>query len=118
MIIDGEKWACEACVRGHRVSNCQHSGELFCRPVNRFSCIAEELSVSSCMHVQQQQLLLGRLQPRGTRTCRNRSLWAKGAPHRPPPKLSPSPIALLILLRGLSLVLTMVVRPQIVRFST
>jgi hypothetical protein len=26
MIIDGEKWACEACVRGHRVSNCQHSG--------------------------------------------------------------------------------------------
>ena len=26
MIINGEKWACEACVRGHRVSNCQHSG--------------------------------------------------------------------------------------------
>lgn len=26
MLIDGEKWACEACVRGHRVSNCQHSG--------------------------------------------------------------------------------------------
>ncbi len=29
MLIDGEKWACEACVRGHRVSNCQHHGELF-----------------------------------------------------------------------------------------
>ncbi|KAL8872366.1 MAG: hypothetical protein Q9174_001994 [Haloplaca sp. 1 TL-2023] len=28
MLIDGEKWACEACVRGHRVSNCQHSGKL------------------------------------------------------------------------------------------
>lgn len=28
MIIDGEKFACEACVRGHRVSNCQHSGKL------------------------------------------------------------------------------------------
>lgn len=28
MLIDGEKWACEACVRGHRVSNCQHAGEL------------------------------------------------------------------------------------------
>lgn len=27
MIIDGEKFACEACVRGHRVSNCQHSGK-------------------------------------------------------------------------------------------
>lgn len=26
MIIDGEKWACEACVRGHRVSNCNHNG--------------------------------------------------------------------------------------------
>ncbi|KAF7546081.1 hypothetical protein G7046_g9412 [Stylonectria norvegica] len=25
MILDGEKYACEACVRGHRVSNCQHS---------------------------------------------------------------------------------------------
>ncbi|KAL9024590.1 MAG: hypothetical protein Q9196_006408 [Gyalolechia fulgens] len=28
MLIDGEKWACEACVRGHRVSNCQHSDRL------------------------------------------------------------------------------------------
>lgn len=26
MLIDGEKWACEACVRGHRVSSCHHSG--------------------------------------------------------------------------------------------
>ncbi|KFA54718.1 hypothetical protein S40293_00725 [Stachybotrys chartarum IBT 40293] len=26
MIIEGEKYACEACVRGHRVSNCQHYG--------------------------------------------------------------------------------------------
>ncbi|QKX58655.1 uncharacterized protein TRUGW13939_05782 [Talaromyces rugulosus] len=25
MLIDGEKWACEACVRGHRVSGCHHS---------------------------------------------------------------------------------------------
>ncbi|KAI0395256.1 hypothetical protein F5Y17DRAFT_465835 [Xylariaceae sp. FL0594] len=24
MMIDGEKYACEACVRGHRVSNCRH----------------------------------------------------------------------------------------------
>ncbi|KAL1982916.1 hypothetical protein VTN96DRAFT_768 [Rasamsonia emersonii] len=24
MLIDGEKWACEACVRGHRVSSCRH----------------------------------------------------------------------------------------------
>lgn len=27
MIIDGEKYACEACVRGHRVSSCHHSGK-------------------------------------------------------------------------------------------
>lgn len=27
MIIDGEKWACESCVRGHRVSNCTHAGK-------------------------------------------------------------------------------------------
>ncbi|KAJ5773203.1 hypothetical protein N7457_008099 [Penicillium paradoxum] len=25
MLIDGEKYACEACVRGHRVSSCHHS---------------------------------------------------------------------------------------------
>lgn len=25
MLIDGEKYACDACVRGHRVSNCQHA---------------------------------------------------------------------------------------------
>ncbi|KAL8669103.1 MAG: hypothetical protein Q9168_006296, partial [Polycauliona sp. 1 TL-2023] len=25
MLIEGEKYACDACVRGHRVSNCQHS---------------------------------------------------------------------------------------------
>ncbi|KAH8705006.1 copper fist DNA binding domain protein [Talaromyces proteolyticus] len=25
MLIDGEKWACEACVRGHRVSGCNHN---------------------------------------------------------------------------------------------
>lgn len=26
MLIDGEKWACEACVRGHRVTTCKHHG--------------------------------------------------------------------------------------------
>jgi Copper fist DNA binding domain len=36
MIIDGEKWACDSCVKGHRVSNCNHAGmvatpEEFCR---------------------------------------------------------------------------------------
>ncbi|KAJ5924352.1 hypothetical protein N7466_008539 [Penicillium verhagenii] len=24
MLIDGQKWACEACIRGHRVSSCKH----------------------------------------------------------------------------------------------
>lgn len=30
MIIDGETYACEACVRGHRVRDCQHHGEHIC----------------------------------------------------------------------------------------
>lgn len=28
MLINGEKYACDACVRGHRVSNCTHNGKL------------------------------------------------------------------------------------------
>jgi Copper fist DNA binding domain len=27
MLIKGEKYACDACVRGHRVSSCQHQGK-------------------------------------------------------------------------------------------
>lgn len=27
MIIDGEKFACATCIRGHRTSQCQHSGK-------------------------------------------------------------------------------------------
>ena len=27
MLINGEKFACESCVKGHRVSNCTHSGK-------------------------------------------------------------------------------------------
>ena len=26
MLINDEKYACDACVRGHRVSSCSHSG--------------------------------------------------------------------------------------------
>ncbi|KAF3386651.1 hypothetical protein F1880_001193 [Penicillium rolfsii] len=26
MLIDGHKWACEACIRGHRVTSCKHHG--------------------------------------------------------------------------------------------
>lgn len=30
MIVDGQKWACQSCIRGHRVSNCTHADrELF-----------------------------------------------------------------------------------------
>lgn len=28
MLVDGQKWACEACIRGHRVSSCKHHGIL------------------------------------------------------------------------------------------
>lgn len=30
MLINGEKFACEACVRGHRVSSCHHQGKWSC----------------------------------------------------------------------------------------
>ncbi|KAK8145305.1 hypothetical protein G3M48_004663 [Beauveria asiatica] len=35
MIIDGETYACEGCIRGHRTRNCQHSGKLPSRSDNR-----------------------------------------------------------------------------------
>lgn len=44
MIIDGEKYACEACVRGHRVSNCQHSD----RPLQHIN--KKGRPVSQCAH--------------------------------------------------------------------
>ncbi|CAM1501853.1 Fc.00g038370.m01.CDS01 [Cosmosporella sp. VM-42] len=44
MIIDGEKYACEACVRGHRVSNCQHSD----RPLQHIN--KKGRPVSQCSH--------------------------------------------------------------------
>ncbi|CAJ2504700.1 Uu.00g120940.m01.CDS01 [Anthostomella pinea] len=44
MLIDGEKWACEACVRGHRVSNCQHSD----RPLQHIN--KKGRPVSQCHH--------------------------------------------------------------------
>ncbi|KAL1868851.1 hypothetical protein VTK73DRAFT_3494 [Phialemonium thermophilum] len=44
MLINGEKWACEACVRGHRVSNCQHSD----RPLQHIN--KKGRPVSQCQH--------------------------------------------------------------------
>ncbi|KAK4072770.1 uncharacterized protein Triagg1_5815 [Trichoderma aggressivum f. europaeum] len=49
MIIDGEKFACEACVRGHRVSNCQHSG----RPLQHIN--KKGRPVSQCAHCRSQR---------------------------------------------------------------
>ncbi|RCI16453.1 hypothetical protein L249_2669 [Ophiocordyceps polyrhachis-furcata BCC 54312] len=44
MLIDGEKYACDACVRGHRVSNCQHSD----RPLQHIN--KKGRPVSQCQH--------------------------------------------------------------------
>ncbi|KAH7319695.1 hypothetical protein B0I35DRAFT_408478 [Stachybotrys elegans] len=44
MLIDGEKYACEACVRGHRVSNCQHHD----RPLQHIN--KKGRPVSQCQH--------------------------------------------------------------------
>lgn len=39
MLIKGEKYACEACVRGHRVSNCQHSDRPL-QHINKKVCLS------------------------------------------------------------------------------
>ncbi|MCJ1436005.1 hypothetical protein MMC27_005383 [Xylographa pallens] len=44
MLIEGEKYACDACVRGHRVSNCQHND----RPLIRIN--KKGRPVSQCPH--------------------------------------------------------------------
>jgi hypothetical protein len=44
MLIKGEKYACEACVRGHRVSNCQHAD----RPLQHIN--KKGRPVSQCQH--------------------------------------------------------------------
>ncbi|KAL8715752.1 MAG: hypothetical protein Q9220_000419 [cf. Caloplaca sp. 1 TL-2023] len=44
MLIEGEKYACDACVRGHRVSNCQHSD----RPLTHIN--KKGRPVSQCPH--------------------------------------------------------------------
>ncbi|OGE49239.1 hypothetical protein PENARI_c022G05203 [Penicillium arizonense] len=44
MLIEGEKWACEACVRGHRVSSCHHSD----RPLTHIN--KKGRPVSQCTH--------------------------------------------------------------------
>lgn len=61
MLIKGEKYACEACVRGHRVSNCQHSDRplqhinkkvytvhFYCRAM--LTCLTQGRPVSQCTH--------------------------------------------------------------------
>jgi len=44
MLINGEKYACDACVRGHRVSNCHHSD----RPLQHIN--KKGRPVSQCNH--------------------------------------------------------------------
>ncbi|KAL8965085.1 MAG: hypothetical protein Q9197_006680 [Variospora fuerteventurae] len=44
MLVNGEKYACDACVRGHRVSNCQHSD----RPLSHIN--KKGRPVSQCPH--------------------------------------------------------------------
>ncbi|SLM34564.1 Copper fist DNA-binding [Lasallia pustulata] len=44
MLIEGEKYACDACVRGHRVSNCQHAD----RPLTHIN--KKGRPVSQCPH--------------------------------------------------------------------
>ncbi|KAK2745125.1 hypothetical protein FQN57_004032 [Myotisia sp. PD_48] len=44
MLIDGEKWACDACIRGHRVSTCNHHD----RPLSHIN--KKGRPVSQCPH--------------------------------------------------------------------
>ncbi|OOF92830.1 hypothetical protein ASPCADRAFT_133227 [Aspergillus carbonarius ITEM 5010] len=47
MLIDGEKWACEACVRGHRVTTCKHHDRPLIR-INRKGRPFSTCSVCNC----------------------------------------------------------------------
>ncbi|PGH14254.1 hypothetical protein AJ80_05994 [Polytolypa hystricis UAMH7299] len=47
MLINGEKWACDACIRGHRVSSCQHTD----RPLSHIK--KKGRPVSQCPHCRQ-----------------------------------------------------------------
>ncbi|KAL4964849.1 putative Cu-dependent DNA-binding protein [Aspergillus stella-maris] len=47
MLIDGEKWACEACVRGHRVSTCKHHDRPLTR-INRKGRPYSTCSICNC----------------------------------------------------------------------
>ncbi|KAL3476897.1 copper fist DNA binding domain-containing protein [Aspergillus californicus] len=47
MLIDGEKWACEACVRGHRVSTCKHHDRPLIR-INRKGRPFSTCSICNC----------------------------------------------------------------------
>ncbi|GKZ73799.1 hypothetical protein AnigIFM60653_001637 [Aspergillus niger] len=47
MLIDGEKWACEACVRGHRVTTCKHNDRPLIR-INRKGRPFATCSICNC----------------------------------------------------------------------
>ncbi|KAM3477743.1 hypothetical protein MY8738_006289 [Beauveria namnaoensis] len=49
MIIDGETYACEGCIRGHRTRNCQHSD----RPLQHIK--AKGRPVSQCNHCRSER---------------------------------------------------------------
>lgn len=49
MLIKGEKYACEACIRGHRVSNCQHNE----RPLTHIN--KKGRPVTQCQHCRAQR---------------------------------------------------------------
>ncbi|KAJ6115929.1 hypothetical protein N7523_006346 [Penicillium sp. IBT 18751x] len=46
MLIDGQKWACEACIRGHRVSSCKHHD----RPLIRIKRKGRPFATCSICH--------------------------------------------------------------------
>ncbi|KAJ5493348.1 hypothetical protein N7539_002094 [Penicillium diatomitis] len=66
MLIDGQKWACEACIRGHRVSSCKHHGMseigVLATPSNNND--PEDVCCVQCGPVSGVQILLG-----GCSTC-------------------------------------------------
>ncbi|KAJ5584603.1 uncharacterized protein N7459_004403 [Penicillium hispanicum] len=46
MLIDGQKWACEACIRGHRVTSCKHHD----RPLIRIKRKGRPFATCSICH--------------------------------------------------------------------
>ncbi|KAJ9389135.1 hypothetical protein DTO063F5_2295 [Paecilomyces variotii] len=95
MIIDGQKWACEACLRGHRVSTCKHHD----RPLIRINKKGRPFAVCSicrsspCKEPEEHSRLRRETEMQSSKkaTSRHRPASTTFVPIAPRPKNASSP---------------------------